>query len=66
MCHGSKSNIANELVPKLKEELGITNICKFPFLRKSVLNMGLGEEQNKIQSFRVRLKREKSIAGQSL
>ena len=33
----------NDCVPRLKEELGYTNIMQVPKLEKIVLNMGLGE-----------------------
>ncbi len=32
-----------QVVPKLKEELGLENICEVPRLEKITLNMGLGE-----------------------
>ncbi len=33
----------DQVVPKLKEELGVENICEVPRLEKITLNMGLGE-----------------------
>ena len=33
----------NELVPKLKEELGQANVNEVPKITKITLNMGLGE-----------------------
>ena len=33
----------NELAPKLKEELGLTNVMEIPRITKITLNMGVGE-----------------------
>ena len=33
----------NELVPKLKQELGLVNVMEVPRITKITLNMGVGE-----------------------
>ncbi|WP_285734501.1 50S ribosomal protein L5 [Nocardiopsis sp. ATB16-24] len=38
-----KEKYRNEIVPALKQELGITNIMQVPGLTKIVVNMGVGE-----------------------
>lgn len=38
-----KTVYTNEIVPKLKEELGITNVNAVPKITKITLNMGVGE-----------------------
>jgi len=37
-----KEKYKNEIVPKLKEDLGLGNVMQVPKLQKIVLNMGLG------------------------
>lgn len=53
-----------ELIPKLKEELGITNIMQVPGLKKIVLNMGLGEAVQNPKALESGVETLKSIAGQ--
>ena len=38
-----KDKYKNEIVPKLKEELGLDNIMEVPSISKITLNMGVGE-----------------------
>ena len=38
-----KTRFREELVPKLREELGLTNVMQVPRLEKIVVNMGVGE-----------------------
>jgi large subunit ribosomal protein L5 len=38
-----KKYYVKELVPKLRQELGVKNVMQVPSLKKIVINMGLGE-----------------------
>lgn len=38
-----KEKYSNELVPKLKEELGLANVMEVPKITKITINMGVGE-----------------------
>lgn len=59
-----KKYYSKELVPKLKEELGITNMMQVPGLKKIVLNMGLGEAVQNPKALESGVETLKSIAGQ--
>ncbi|MGC2239837.1 MAG: 50S ribosomal protein L5, partial [Acidimicrobiia bacterium] len=41
-----KSLYAEELAPKLKDQLGLVNVMEIPRLEKIVVNMGVGEAVN--------------------
>lgn len=38
-----KDRYRSEIAPKLKEELGLTNVMEVPRVTKITLNMGVGE-----------------------
>ena len=38
-----KDRYRSEIAPKLKEELGLTNMMEVPRVTKIILNMGVGE-----------------------
>ena len=38
-----KERFRSEIAPKLKEELGLTNVMEVPRVTKITLNMGVGE-----------------------
>lgn len=59
-----KNYYVKELVPKLKEELGIRNVTQVPVLKKIVLNMGLGEAVQNPKAMESGLETLKSISGQ--
>ncbi len=53
-----------ELVPKLKQELGIANVMQVPSLEKIVLNMGLGEAVQNPKALESGVETLRSISGQ--
>ncbi len=53
-----------EIVPKLKEELGIVNVMQLPSLEKIVLNMGLGEAVQNPKALESGVETLRSISGQ--
>lgn len=53
-----------EIVPKLKEELGIVNVMQLPSLEKIVLNMGLGEAVANPKALESGVDTLRSISGQ--
>lgn len=59
-----KNFYIKELVPKLREELGIKNAMQVPVLKKIVLNMGLGEAVQNPKALESGAETLKSIAGQ--
>ncbi len=54
----------NEIVPKLKDAFGYTNIMEVPRLKKIVVNMGLGEAIQNIKILDSAAEELKMIAGQ--
>lgn len=59
-----KVQYLNEVAPKLKEELGYTNINEVPKIVKVVLNMGLGDVKDNTKSFNLAVEELGLIAGQ--
>ena len=53
-----------ELVPALKEELGVTNVMQLPRLDKIVLNMGLGDAIQNQKLIEAGVEQLKLITGQ--
>lgn len=53
-----------EVVSKLKEEFGYTNVHQIPKMTKIVLNMGVGEALNDKQNMEMALREMTMIAGQ--
>jgi large subunit ribosomal protein L5 len=54
----------NEIIPKLKDAFGYTNIMEVPQLKKIVINMGLGEAIQNIKILDSAAEELKMIAGQ--
>jgi large subunit ribosomal protein L5 len=54
----------NEIVPKLKEELGVDNVMMVPRITKVTLNMGLGEAVGDKKVLEHALRDLQQIAGQ--
>ncbi len=47
---GLKEKYKDEVIPSLKEDLGITNVSRIPCLEKVVVNMGFGIiDKNELQ-----------------
>ncbi len=61
-----KTVYTNEIIPKLKEELGISNVNAVPKITKIVLNMGVGDAlgDKKVMTFAVA--DMEAIAGQKV
>jgi large subunit ribosomal protein L5 len=59
-----KEKYTNEIVPALKEELGIDNVMAVPRITKITLNMGLGEAVGDKKVLEHALKDMEQIAGQ--
>ncbi len=59
-----KVKYREEILPKLKEELGLENVMQVPTLEKIVLNMGLGEAINDKKTIDEAVEELGLIAGQ--
>ncbi|USN51892.1 MAG: 50S ribosomal protein L5 [Myxococcales bacterium] len=59
-----KNFYKKEIIPKLKEELGIVNMMQVPSLEKIVLNMGLGEATQNPKALESGVETLRSISGQ--
>lgn len=59
-----KVKYREEIAPKLKEELGLSNVMQVPTLEKIVLNMGLGEAVNDKKSIDEAMEELGLITGQ--
>jgi large subunit ribosomal protein L5 len=59
-----KEKYTNEIIPALKEELGIDNVMAVPRITKITLNMGLGEAVGDKKVLEHALKDMEQIAGQ--
>lgn len=55
-----------EIVPKLKEELGVSNIMEVPRITKITLNMGVGEAVGDKKVLENAIRDMESIAGQKV
>ncbi len=54
-----KEQYNNEIVPKLKEELGLSNALSVPKIEKITINMGLGSAQGNAIGCKVTLRKER-------
>ncbi|MBQ6586031.1 MAG: 50S ribosomal protein L5 [Coriobacteriales bacterium] len=59
-----KDKYQNEIVPKLKEQLGIENIHQVPRLEKIVVNMGVGEAAQDVKQLDAAIADLRQITGQ--
>jgi len=59
-----KDKYINEIVPKLKEQLGIENIHQVPRLEKIVVNMGVGEAAQDVKQLDAAIADLRQITGQ--
>jgi len=59
-----KTVYENEVIPKLRETFGYSNIMQVPKLKKVVLNMGIGEAIHNIKLLDSAVEELKLIAGQ--
>ena len=59
-----KDRYRSEIAPKLKEELGLTNVMEVPRVTKITLNMGVGEAANDKKHLESALDNLTVIAGQ--
>ena len=59
-----KQRYRDEIAPKLKDELGLTNVMEIPTLEKIVVNVGLGEAINDAKALEGALRDLATITGQ--
>ena len=59
-----KDKYQDEIVPKLKEQLGIENIHQVPRLEKIVVNMGVGEAAQDVKQLDAAIADLRQITGQ--
>jgi large subunit ribosomal protein L5 len=59
-----KQRYRDEIAPKLKDELGLTNVMEIPTLAKIVVNVGLGEAINDAKALEGALRDLATITGQ--
>ncbi|GAB4170613.1 MAG: 50S ribosomal protein L5 [Geothermobacteraceae bacterium] len=59
-----KEKYESELVPRLKEELGLKNVMQVPRVEKVVVNMGLGEAIQNIKVLESAVEELERITGQ--
>lgn len=59
-----RSRYREEIAPRLKEELGLTNVMQIPTVQKIVLNVGLGEAVNDSRALEGAVRDLASVSGQ--
>ena len=59
-----KKRYLEEIAPKIREELGITNVMRTPRLEKIVINVGLGEAINDAKALEGAMRDLSTITGQ--